>query len=148
MFEIVSLLSKYFFVIVIYLFIFGIMRMIYLDIRSINASGKKPLGKVPYLKLINLREKLNFKIEEAYALDGNITVGRSDSNNIFIRDSFVSSIHARFFSKDDGYFLEDLKSKNGTFLNARQLKPGEVTSLRDGDKIRIGSIEFLFIKNT
>lgn len=147
MFEIISLLSKYFFVIVIYLFIFGVMRMIYLDIKSINASRKKPGDKVPYLKLINLREKLNFKIEEAYALDGNITVGRSDSNHISIRDSFVSGIHARFFSKDGGYYLEDLKSKNGTFINSRQLLPGEIVSLKDGDKIRIGIIEFLFIKN-
>lgn len=82
MIEIVLLLIKVVFIIVIYLFIFGVIRLIYLDIKSVNISKTNAMGSHPYLKLINQRDMLGFKVEENYTLDRSVTIGRQDKNDI------------------------------------------------------------------
>ncbi len=146
MFETVSYIIKFIFVLIIYLFIFGIMRLIYLDIQSMRSKNSKAEGNHPYLKLLNQRERLDFKIEEAYSLDKNLSIGRTQENDIAFGDSFLSKKHARFSVREDQVFLEDLGSSNGTFVNGNRLKVGVEALLADGDKIRMGNVEFLFIK--
>ncbi len=146
MFETVSYIIKFIFVLIIYLFIFGIMRLIYLDIQSMRSKNSKAEGNHPYLKLLNQRERLDFKIEEAYSLDKNLSIGRTQENDIAFGDSFLSKKHARFSAREDQVFLEDLGSSNGTFVNGNRLKVGVEALLADGDKIRMGNVEFLFIK--
>lgn len=146
MFDQISLIVKYFFVLIVYLFIFGIMRLIYLDIKSMSRKKTHSKGKHSYLKLLNRRENLSFKIDEAYTLDRSLSIGREDRNGIVLGDPFLSKRHAQFTVKDGKVFLEDLKSRNGTFVNGNRLKNEEVIALSDGDKIKMGNIEFLFIK--
>ena len=51
----------------------------------------------------------------------------------------VSRRHARIMRRNDKYFLEDLGSTNGTFINrGRRLLPGDRQPLRDGDEIIVG----------
>lgn len=50
----------------------------------------------------------------------------------------VSRRHARIQRQGEQYFLEDLQSNNGTYLNGRELQPGERAVLRDGDVIVLG----------
>ncbi len=146
MFETISYIIKYIFVLIIYLFIFGIMRLIYLDIKSMRFRNNKVEENRPYLKLLNQRELLNFKIEEAYTLDKNLSIGRTPDNDIALDDPFLSKRHAMFTVREDKVFLEDLNSRNGTFLNGSRLDKGVDALLADGDKIRTGNVEFLFIK--
>lgn len=64
-----------------------------------------------------------------------ITVGRSSSAHLSLSDRFLSRLHARFFQKDDAWWVEDLGSRNGTHLNDRKLEaPAKV---KDGDSIRV-----------
>ena len=65
-------------------------------------------------------------------------VGRSPDNDIQIRDKYVSRRHLKILSKGDKYFIEDLKSKNGTFVNANQIKPGIEFELKKGIPIVVG----------
>ncbi|MEN6312967.1 MAG: FHA domain-containing protein [Clostridiaceae bacterium] len=146
MFETISLIIKYIFVLIVYLFIFGIMRMIYLDIKSVGMKRVNVVGKYPYLKLLNQREYLNFKVEEAYTLDRDLSIGRGGDNNITLGDPFLSKKHARLTTKEGNIYLEDLSSRNGTFLNGRRLEKDESITLTDGDKIKMGNVEFLFMK--
>jgi hypothetical protein len=63
-------------------------------------------------------------------------VGRASSCAITIQDTYVSQQHARFFSRDGGWYVEDLGSTNGTYLNDRRLtQPAEV---HVGDVVRLG----------
>ena len=59
-----------------------------------------------------------------------------------ILDRFASGIHCRVHSRGNAYFVEDLDSTNGTYLNGADLH-GE-SPLSDLDEIRIGDTEFRF----
>jgi pSer/pThr/pTyr-binding forkhead associated (FHA) protein len=67
-----------------------------------------------------------------------LTVGRAAGCKIALPDdTFVSQLHARVFRNDEGAFVEDLGSTNGTFLNGRKL--GAAAKLKAGDHLQIGS---------
>ena len=140
MFNILSLVLKYIFIIIIYLFIFSIIRLIYLDIRGMSTSIK---GGDVYIKLINRKNLLPFKIDEHYSIEDVLTLGRQKDNNIVIRDPFVSKKHFKIVEDEKKYFLEDLNSSNGTFLNGERIQ--DAVKLSNGDRIAIGDIEFLFV---
>jgi hypothetical protein len=64
-----------------------------------------------------------------------VVIGRSEDCQVVIDDRQASRHHARVTQTEDGYVLEDLGSKNGTFLNGQPLKAPAV--LKDGDEIGI-----------
>lgn len=73
---------------------------------------------------------------QKFRLDGSVTLGRSPDATIMLDDPEVSRLHARVSRTPDGnYLLEDLGSKNGTFVNGTRV---ERRVLAFGDKIRIG----------
>ncbi|MGD8254235.1 MAG: FHA domain-containing protein [Syntrophobacterales bacterium] len=69
-----------------------------------------------------------------------ITIGRSPDNDIVIYNKMVSRRHAylQVSSEDQGCFLVDIGSSNGTFLNNNQITPLEKYQLTDADEISIG----------
>jgi len=71
-------------------------------------------------------------------IKGTIGIGRSPENHIKIKDATVSRKHLKFIKKGDQFFIEDLKSKNGTFVNGKQLKPGVIIEIKQGVPIVIG----------
>lgn len=140
MYNILAILFKYIFIIIIYLFIFSIIRLIYLDIRGMEGISKD--DKV-YLKLINKKDSLPFKIEEYYAINKAISLGRRGDNDIIIKDPYISKDHFQIIEDEDNYYLEDLNSANGTYVNGDRIL--DVIRLEDGDIIKAGQIEFLFV---
>jgi hypothetical protein len=76
-------------------------------------------------------------------LDAEATIGRAPSNSISIADGSVSSNHARIVRTGEGFFLEDLQSRNGTFVNGEKVAE-EKRLLADGDLIRVGKVILTF----
>lgn len=76
------------------------------------------------------------------------TIGRWDADNgvfpdvdldAFDSDAKVSRRHARIRRSNDAYYIEDLGSTNGTYINrGRRLLPGNTEALKDGDEIIVG----------
>ncbi len=64
-----------------------------------------------------------------------LLIGRDAECDLVIPDRQVSRQHARISLQGDGYILEDLGSKNGTFINGRELV--EPYALQDGDEIQV-----------
>ena len=143
MFELISQVLRYVFIILIYLFIFSILRLMYLDVKSITSGG----GSLDdaYLKVVNRLDSLNFKMQEYYVIDGDISLGRSSKNDVVIKDKFVSKNHLLIREKNQRYYLEDLGSANGTFLNGIKIDPNELIELQNNDKIGVGFIQFIFV---
>lgn len=140
MFNLLSILLRYVFIIIIYLFIFSIIRLIYLDIRSINTVSTDDSA---YLKLINKVDSLPYKMSDHYSIEEVLTLGRANDNSIYIKDPFVSKRHMKITEDEGEYYLEDLNSANGTFLNEEKIL--DVVRLDSGDIIKVGNIEFLFV---
>jgi DNA-binding NtrC family response regulator/pSer/pThr/pTyr-binding forkhead associated (FHA) protein len=69
------------------------------------------------------------------------TLGRNESNDIFLDDPKVSSFHGNILNREDGFHILDLKSRNGTQVNG---KPVTACALRDGDAIAFGDIQLKF----
>lgn len=69
-----------------------------------------------------------------------VTIGRHPSCEWVLNDETVSSRHARLVYHHDHWWLEDLGSRNGTFLNGEALAAPAV--LTDQDQIRCGQLAF------
>ena len=81
---------------------------------------------------------------ERFALDPSApcTLGRSQSNTVPLGDASISRNHAQIFFRDGAFWIEDLGSKNGTFLRGQKLEaPSE---LSDGDVIAVGPVVLKF----
>jgi hypothetical protein len=75
-------------------------------------------------------------------LDSEYAIGRAPDNSIAIADGSVSSNHARILRTPEGFVLEDLQSRNGTFVNGEKVSDKRLLS--DGDLIRLGKIIMTF----
>ena len=78
----------------------------------------------------------------AYDLSDGALLGRGESADIRLQDTFASSAHARLVPQGEVIVLEDLGSTNGTYLNGEPLRGPQ--PLHVGDSIRIGDSEFRF----
>jgi hypothetical protein len=75
-------------------------------------------------------------------LEESSTIGRTAANSIALRDPSVSAKHARIVRGADGFTIEDLGSRNGTFVNSEKLS--EKRLLAEGDLVRLGKIMLTF----
>ncbi len=75
-------------------------------------------------------------VGNTYDVAGGATIGRSRSSRIPITDQFISTSHARVFRKGHFWFVEDLGSLNGTYVNGRRISGEQQLHLRD--EIRVG----------
>ena len=62
------------------------------------------------------------------------TLGRQGNNDLVLLDSRISRRHARIVRDDQGYALEDVGSRHGTFVNGEKIT--EPRQLQSGDQIR------------
>ncbi|MEJ4097056.1 FHA domain-containing protein FhaB/FipA [Corynebacterium bovis] len=65
-----------------------------------------------------------------------VTIGRSAACTLVVEDDFASASHARLSNTGSGWYVEDLDSRNGTFLDGLRIDQPE--SLSAGQEIRIG----------
>jgi len=74
---------------------------------------------------------------------GKISIGREPSSTIVIDDSLVSRHHAMVQKIKEAYFIKDLDSTNGTFVNNKQISSDNYVKLKKGDVVRIGRTEII-----
>ncbi|MGE0872647.1 MAG: FHA domain-containing protein [Kofleriaceae bacterium] len=107
---------------------------------SIMAANAKKLGLTPEDRtyLLVLSGPLAGKI---IALTTSIVLGRGADADLQISDEdALSRKHCRLFIKDGSAYVEDLHSRNGTFVNGARV---ELETLRDGDKVGLGGTTIL-----
>jgi adenylate cyclase len=80
-------------------------------------------------------------LETEFILEDLNTIGRHPKNNIRLNDREISKEHAVIERQDDHYRLRDLRSSNGTYVNARRVSE---CLLKDGDEIQLGSMRLFF----
>jgi serine/threonine-protein kinase len=73
---------------------------------------------------------------------GTVIIGRDSSTALPLRDTMTSRMHCKIQAQEDGFYLTDLESMNGTFLNGEKVR--ELVKLEHGDLIKIGDTLFTF----
>lgn len=77
-----------------------------------------------------------------FLLDKDVTTaGRSPESDVFLDDITVSRRHAEFVRREDGFFVRDLGSLNGTYVNRERV---EETKLASGDEVQLGRFRLVF----
>ncbi len=80
---------------------------------------------------------------ESFALSQDrLTMGRGPESNIFLDDVTVSRDHALLVRRGEQWFLDDLGSLNGTYVNRRRI---ETQQLDDGDELQVGKYKLTFL---
>lgn len=74
--------------------------------------------------------------------DEKFFIGRSDSCQLRPKSDSISRRHCAIVQKEGRVLLLDLKSRNGTFVNDKQLLPDKAKVLKSGDRLKIGQLEF------
>ncbi len=96
---------------------------------------------VPYIRI----SFPNTADDEVLKLEGHLwTAGRDPSCEIFIDSPHVSRKHFELARTNEGFFLTDLGSSNGTKLNGLRTPPHEPTRLDSGDELRVMNVVMLF----
>jgi FHA domain-containing protein/uncharacterized protein DUF4388 len=75
-------------------------------------------------------------------VDDLYAIGRDEKNEIVIDDGTVSTVHARIARTTQGFIIEDVQSRNGTFVNGEKIDAPRL--LADGDTLRFGKVVFTF----
>lgn len=146
----ISVALKFGFLAVLYLFVLVIARSAIKDLRRTVAPAPDATGfhaapafaeapRGPDGWLIAERGG-GLERDQRFDLIGGLSVGRSKEADVRIEDRYASSIHARVFSREGRFFVEDMNSTNGTLLNGATLQ-GEA-ELIDGDTVQIGDTVF------
>lgn len=139
---------KYALLVLLYFFIYRAVRSVAVDVSGRRAGGRttqmkspsRPVaakaskgGKAPAAVVVHEPEGDK---PRTVRLSGQVDIGRADGCAIRLQDTYVSQVHARLAGKDGAWYVEDLGSTNGTYLNDRKVvAPVEVHA---GDVVRVG----------
>ena len=82
------------------------------------------------------------EVLEVAVLPGDVTIGRTSSNSVVLRDESASGMHAVLRSNGQAFSIVDMGSRNGVFVNGERIVESRL--LADGDQIRIGITEMRF----
>jgi hypothetical protein len=143
------------FLVLLYLFIWRIVRSAARDLRLPQESmilapqqaaaagllaqpSARELGRLVVLASLVLEQG------DAFAIDSHpLTIGRGSNNDIALpADEYASTRHVRFEPRRDGVWIEDIGSTNGTFVNGIRLT--RERRLAPGDVVRIGETDLRF----
>jgi pSer/pThr/pTyr-binding forkhead associated (FHA) protein len=127
----------------LYLFFYRVLWAVWNEIKRSDILVPATGNIVEKKQIVQLETRLMMKSPpdqkgKIFTLGKEITVGRASGCHISLPDdTFVSQLHARIFQQDGQPFVEDLGSRNGTYLNGQQLM--RPTPMKQGDQLQVGS---------
>lgn len=124
------------FLALLYVVLYRVVRTLLADLRAAAREPGTTLGR-----LIVLESPAGEPaVGRSFELDAITTLGRDVNNAIVVEDAFASADHAVLTYRGRSWYLEDLGSTNGTYLNGRPI--ATVAPLGFGDEVGIGQIRF------
>jgi hypothetical protein len=127
-------LLRFLFLALLYVFLFAVVRVLMRDLRSAAREPGIELGRLRVLASPEGEPPVGV----VFGLDAVTTLGRDVNNAIVVEDRFASAEHAILTFRGRAWYVEDLGSTNGTFVNG-----GEVDGLAPisfGDELQIGQV--------
>ncbi len=126
---------------------------IFFYIAAVILFKKKKIAKETFLEnnsqvvLLDVENSIGENSLTLPIIKKNVKIGRDSENDIVIPQKTISSFHAKIKYWGDTFYLEDLRSANGTRLNGELLKPNKPAMLKSGDRIDFSVYEFRFLQS-
>jgi hypothetical protein len=118
----------------LYLFLFRIARALLGDLRAAAREPGAELGRLVVVASPSGEPPEGTSL----ALDAIATIGRDVNNAIVVEDQFVSAEHAILTFRGRAWYVEDLGSTNGTFVNGSPVEG--VAPIGFGDVVQVGQV--------
>jgi pSer/pThr/pTyr-binding forkhead associated (FHA) protein len=122
------------FLVLLYIFLVRVVRSLVDDVRSAAREPASVIGRLVVLASPGNEPAAG----RSFDLDSITTLGRDVNNAIVIEDPFASAEHAVLTFRGRGWYVEDLGSTNGTFVNGRAV--AAIAPLGYGDELAIGQV--------
>ncbi|HUG29679.1 MAG TPA: FHA domain-containing protein [Candidatus Limnocylindria bacterium] len=122
------------FLAMLYAFLWLVVRALIRDLRAAAREPTRELGRLVVVASPSGEPPAG----TAFALDAITSLGRDVNNSIVLDDEFVSTTHAALTYRGRAWYVEDLGSTNGTFVNASQVDG--LAPIAFGDEIQIGQV--------
>jgi pSer/pThr/pTyr-binding forkhead associated (FHA) protein len=140
-------LLKFVFLALLFLFLWAVVRVVLRELRAPalaptgaapTPASDKPKKAAPPKSFATLRVLApETRRGELVPIDTEITVGRGGGCALVLADDqYASTVHARVFRRGNDLFVDDLESRNGTFVNGKRIS--STTKLRKGDQLQFG----------
>ena len=124
------------FLALIYVFLYRIIRTLLRDLRSAAREPGTSLGRL----VVVASPAGEPGAGRSFDLDAITTLGRDVNNAIVIDDPFASAEHAVLTFRGRAWYVEDLESTNGSFVNGVPVE--RVAPLGFGDELQVGEVRF------
>jgi hypothetical protein len=124
------------FLALLYLFLFAVVRVLVRDLRAAARDARTELGRLVVLA----SPEGDPPVGAAFSLDAVTSLGRDVNNTIVVEDPFASAEHAVLTYRGRSWYVEDVGSTNGTYVNGGAVDG--VSPLGFGDEIQVGQVRF------
>ena len=118
----------------LYLFLLQVVRALVRDLRAASQSAVAELGRLHVLA----SPAGDPPAGASFSLDAITSLGRDVNNSVVIDDPFASQEHAILTFRGRDWYVEDLGSTNGTYVNGNRVEG--VAPLGFGDELQIGQV--------
>lgn len=90
--------------------------------------------------------KIKDKFSKIFINRESIIIGSSPKNmvDVIISSQFVSRIHGELIKRQKQYFIKDLNSRNGIFIDSKRIPNDTEIKINQGERIRIGDVDYEF----
>lgn len=123
------------FLALIYVFLYAVARVLLRDLRAAAAEARSPLGR-----LVVMASAGEPPSGAVFPLDAVMSIGRDVNNAIVCDDPFASGEHAVLTYRGRSWYVEDLGSTNGTYVNGVLVEG--IAPLGYGDELVVGQARF------
>lgn len=124
------------FLLLLYVFLFRVVRTLLRDLRAAAREPTTTMGRLVVLASPGAEPPAG----HVFALDAISTLGRDVNNSIVVDDPFASAEHAVLTFRGSAWYVEDLGSTNGSFVNGHPVSG--VATIGFGDELQVGQVRF------
>jgi hypothetical protein len=128
--------ARLLFLLLLYVFLYRVVRTLLRDLRAAAREPTTTLGRLVVMASPGLEPPTG----HVFALDAITTLGRDVNNSIVVDDPFASAEHAILTFRGSDWYVEDLGSTNGSYVNGQAVSG--VATIGFGDELQIGQVRF------
>jgi signal transduction histidine kinase/CheY-like chemotaxis protein len=112
---------------------------------ALPPRSQRNLETQPHLRVLTMPPQSNVQAQARLPLNPSLTtIGRAPDNHLVLQGGMVSRYHAQILRQPDGFWITDIGSANGTYVNDLLLLPHQAAQIQDGTVLRFDTFALQF----